>query len=230
MGAQPSAGTTLSIGTTATTASSDSYTLIGSLSAVPEYGVKYDNVRFEDLGLAEYLDNTGAKNPSSMSVSVGRDLADAGQVAVKAANGVNSYYNFKLVHPDGTIDYFKAKVQGFATAPGGLTANTMAAVTLQPKASSFSENNAGSAPANSVLPAISGLLANGSVLTAYPGTWTQPATFTYQWKKDTVNIGGATNATYTTVGGDATHSITVVVTATNAVGSASATSAGVIIA
>ncbi|WP_156380767.1 phage tail tube protein [Pseudolabrys sp. Root1462] len=85
-----------------------------------------------------------------------------------------------------------------------------------------------SAPVNSVLPAISGTLATGDTLTAYEGNWSGAPTFTYQWKNATVNINGATSKTYVLAAGDSGDSITVTVTATNAAGSASATSAPVI--
>jgi hypothetical protein len=84
------------------------------------------------------------------------------------------------------------------------------------------------APVNSVLPAISGTLAEGDTLTAYPGNWSGAPAFTYQWKNATVAINGATNPTYVLQAGDAGDSITVTVTATNAAGSASATSAPVV--
>lgn len=228
MSIQLAAGTKLHVGTTASTASSDTYTEIGSLNALPEVGDEYDDVPFENLGTATYEHNTGAVNHASIVVGIGRDLTDAGQVAVRAANGVNSYYNWKVTYPDGTKDYFKAKVQGFKTAPGGMTGNLMASIKLQPKPGSGSLHNAGAAPANSVLPAISGLLTTGATLTAYPGVWTQPATFTYQWKNAGVAISGETAATYTIAAGDSGDSLTVTVTATNPAGSASATSAPVV--
>jgi hypothetical protein len=80
-------------------------------------------------------------------------------------------------------------------------------------------------PSNSVAPAVSGTAVVGQVLTTTDGTWagTAPITYSYQWKRGATNIG--TNAsTYTLVSADAGQSITCVVTATNAVGSANATS------
>jgi hypothetical protein len=87
---------------------------------------------------------------------------------------------------------------------------------------------ANSAPSNTALPEISGSAPAGSLLTASTGSWNgyPPPSFAYQWKKNTVNIGGETNSTYTSVVGDVGSSITVTVTATNGSGSASATSAG----
>lgn len=87
---------------------------------------------------------------------------------------------------------------------------------------------ANSAPANTVLPAITGTARVGQVLTSTTGTWTgTPApTYARQWKRNGANIAGATGATYTLVTADAGTVITVTVTATNSVGNAAATSAG----
>lgn len=85
-----------------------------------------------------------------------------------------------------------------------------------------------SAPVNSVLPVISGTTQIGSTLTTTTGTWTNsPTGFIYQWLRGGVNISGATSSTYLLVSADNAAMITVAVTATNAGGSASATSAGV---
>lgn len=83
-------------------------------------------------------------------------------------------------------------------------------------------------PVNTVVPAISGTVTVGQTLTSSSGTWTGMATitFTYQWKRAGVAIGGATNNTYALVAGDAGAVITCTVTGTNGDGNASATSAG----
>ena len=91
----------------------------------------------------------------------------------------------------------------------------------------------GTAPANTALPAISGTAKDGQTLTSTTGTWTGSATITYarQWRQcdsagnNCVDIQGATQATYLLTGNDAGRRIRVVVTATNSLGSASATSA-----
>jgi hypothetical protein len=88
------------------------------------------------------------------------------------------------------------------------------------------------APSNTAPPTISGTPQVGKTLTASNGTWTNsPTSYTYQWKRcntsgaSCVNVANGTNKTYTLVGADAGHTMRVVVTATNADGSASATSA-----
>ena len=81
-------------------------------------------------------------------------------------------------------------------------------------------------PSNTILPVISGATALGSVLSSTTGTWigTPAPTFAYQWRRGVTNIPSATNSTYTLVVGDSAQNITCVVTATNTLGSANATS------
>jgi hypothetical protein len=89
------------------------------------------------------------------------------------------------------------------------------------------------APANTALPAIGGTTTSGQTLTASVGGWsgTQPLTYTYQWQRcdaqgnNCSNIIGATAAAYLLGGADVERRLRVVVTARNAGGSRSATSA-----
>lgn len=84
------------------------------------------------------------------------------------------------------------------------------------------------APANSVAPVASGTPSVGSVLTTTDGTWLNtPTSFAYQWKRNGVAISGQTSSTYTVVSGDQGTTLTAAVTATNATGSATATSNGI---
>lgn len=48
----------------------------------------------------------------------------------------------------------------------------------------------------SVVPAVSGLLAVGETLEAIAGEWSEGTTFDYQWRRDGVNITGANSASY----------------------------------
>ena len=82
-----------------------------------------------------------------------------------------------------------------------------------------------SVPVNTVLPSIAGIAQEGEPLVVIVGEWSGTPVFTYQWKNAGVNISGATSATYTPVAGDVGDALSVIVTATNAAGSATATSA-----
>jgi len=87
------------------------------------------------------------------------------------------------------------------------------------------------APVNVVAPVASGNNIVGQTLSVTNGTWagTLPITYSYQWKRDFIDILGATNSTYTTVLADSGEKIRCIVTATNIVGSASASSNSIII-
>jgi hypothetical protein len=77
-------------------------------------------------------------------------------------------------------------------------------------------------PYNIDPPTISGTTKPGNTLTAQSGNWggSTPINYTYQWKRDGVNISGATSNTYIVTSGDIGKSLTVSVTAANTGGSA----------
>lgn len=82
------------------------------------------------------------------------------------------------------------------------------------------------APFNLVAPVVSGTPETGQTLSTTDGTWQGVATitFTYQWRRDTVNISGATSNTYLLVNDDLDALIDCVVTGTNGLGATPATS------
>jgi hypothetical protein len=89
-----------------------------------------------------------------------------------------------------------------------------------------------SAPANTAAPVLSGQTVRGVTLTATTGSWTNsPTSVGFRWEDcdasgaGCVTIAGATSSSYPLATGDVNHTIRVVVTAANAAGSASATSA-----
>lgn len=88
-------------------------------------------------------------------------------------------------------------------------------------------------PVNTGLPQITGDAQNGQTLTASPGTWTNdPTSFAYQWEDCHTDGNGcsaitrveSTGSSYGLNEDDVGHTLRVVVTATNAGGSVSATS------
>ena len=88
------------------------------------------------------------------------------------------------------------------------------------------------APTNSALPTISGTTTRGQTLTAHNGTWTgSPTSYGQQWRRcdaagaNCASISGADSGSYALQAGDVGKTLRVVVTATNAYGSTSATSA-----
>jgi lysophospholipase L1-like esterase len=114
----------------------------------------------------------------------------------------------------------RMRVEVTATNGGGsvsATSNATAVVTIAP-------------PANTAAPQVSGTAQEGQTLNATTGSWTETATFGYQWRRcngtggSCVSISGATNSSYTLSGSDIDSTIRVRVTATNDGGAAAADS------
>ena len=87
-----------------------------------------------------------------------------------------------------------------------------------------------SPPGNTVVPVISGTLQQGGTLTTTNGSWSNsPTSYSYQWQdcsgSGCSDIAGATSSSYKLVSSDVGDTVDVVVTASNAAGSGSATSA-----
>jgi serine protease AprX len=87
------------------------------------------------------------------------------------------------------------------------------------------------APVAAIPPAVTGLAAVGSTLTATPGTWTAagPLALAYQWRRcgaagDCTDVPGATGASYAIPPWDLGSRLRVLVTATDSSGSATAPS------
>jgi Bacterial Ig-like domain (group 3) len=148
----------------------------------------------------QWLSCTGASASTCTSISG----ATAQTYAVPAANDGLGY-----------------EVQETASNISGAGAPATSAVLIPPP------------PANTVLPAISGTVAVGQTLTASTGTWSNgPTAYAYQWQRCSGSplscsaISGATGASYVLTSSDAGFTTEVQVTATNAGGSASISSAG----
>ena len=115
------------------------------------------------------------------------------------------------------------RVVDTATNGAGTASGTSAATAVVPAPAA--------APTVTTGPSISGTTTVGQQLTANAGTWTGSPSFAYQWQQcdgsggSCVDISGALGTTYTLASGDQGHTIRVKVTATNGVGSVTATSA-----
>lgn len=79
-------------------------------------------------------------------------------------------------------------------------------------------------PVNLVAPVISGTARTSFTLSCTTGSWIGADSFTYQWRANGVDIGGATNSTYQLTTSEDADAITCYVTATNGLGSTGALS------
>lgn len=129
-----------------------------------------------------------------------------------------------------------ATASSYVPVTGDIGANISVAVTAINSVGSTTATSAsvgpvtaaGTAPANTVLPVISGTAQVGQTLTASQGTWTgSPTGFAFQWLSNGSPISGAASSTYVPVTGNVGVMLSVTVTATNGIGSTPATSASV---
>jgi hypothetical protein len=131
--------------------------------------------------------------------------------------------NHRITFPNGVTVVFMASIMSVSKA---VPLDDKMSATVGVSISGAETWGSASAPANTALPAISGIAQVGEELTAWEGIWTGAPTFTYVWEADGTPIGGATAKTYTPVVGQIGDVITVVVTATNSHSAVTAESVG----
>ncbi len=139
----------------------------------------------------------------------------AGCAAIAGANA-DSY----VASAADVGDTLRVRVTASNTT-GGTPANSAATAVVVP-----------APPVNSSLPAISGAAVHGQAFTASAGSWqNSPSGYAYRWLQcdasgaNCATISGASANAYVPVAGDVGHTLRVAVTASNAGGSAAATSA-----
>lgn len=165
-------------------------------------------------------DGTWSNGPTSFAYQWLR-CNTGGNNCADVANGTQKSYT--LVGADAG---HAMRVRVTATnADGSAQAQSDATAAVAPATSS-------AAPKNTSPPSISGTAKVGAQLTAVDGTWSgNPTAFAYQWQRcdaDVVactNVGGATSKTFNVTSSDLGYRLRVKVTAKNAKGSTTATSA-----
>jgi predicted secreted protein len=201
----------------------DVFTTIGEQASVTPYGVSVDSVdashEESPNGYREFI--PGLKDAGEASFEI--HYVPGGTAESLLLGMLGSTQACRTVFPSGAkVDYSAFITEMTPETP--IDDKMVMSMTL--KITGEMVVSAAAVPANSVLPAVSGLAKVGVTLTAQHGVWTnEPTSFTYQWKKAGADIVGSTGRTYVPVVGDIAAKITVVVTGTNSAGNASATSA-----
>jgi hypothetical protein len=142
-------------------------------------------------------------------------------------------YQWQRDTGSGFTDIAGATNPTYFTVPADVTATIRARVTATNPYGSVTATAAvvgpitAGAPVNSVLPIISGTVKRGIPLAVNSGTWSPSGSFSFRWQRDEGDgfddITGATGTSYTPTVDDLGFPLRVVVTATNAFGSATAT-------
>jgi hypothetical protein len=121
MGINTAAGTTLYIGTTATDPLTDTFTVVGQVSNIPEFGRIYNEVKFNPLSTRGTLKVKGSYDDGSLPVELAKDSADPGQVLLLAASNTDFDYNFKVVANDAIPATVNAAISITVANPGVVT-------------------------------------------------------------------------------------------------------------
>tara|TARA_R110002167_G_C12653248_1_gene649320 strand:- start:340 stop:786 length:447 start_codon:yes stop_codon:yes gene_type:complete len=137
MTVQTNAGTAISVSIAAPATHDDAgfaaltYTLIGEIVTTGTKGPSVALVTHSPLDKRAIQKYKGTVNYGTYSMGLGLDIADAGQVLLKAgADGaqIDVVHSFKEVKQNGDIEYYRAVIMSFDRAGGGndavLGANT----------------------------------------------------------------------------------------------------------
>lgn len=121
---QTSAGTTFALSAEAPATYDESgysaltYTEVGEVTNIPEFGGAYQLVTHEPLGDRSVVKRKGTLNHGSIALQIGKDISDSGQELLKTAYGEDEVYSFKITLQDGTVQYSTGQVFSFTTNVG----------------------------------------------------------------------------------------------------------------
>lgn len=114
-----SAGATIGI-TAAKPASFDNtgysaltFTLIGEVTNLGEFGREYEKVEHKPLAVRGTVKKKGGYDDGALALTIGCDEKDAGQILLETASGSDADYYFKITRQDGTVHYVPAQVMSF---------------------------------------------------------------------------------------------------------------------
>jgi len=86
---------------------------VGEASEVPEFGAAYSAVTFTPLKTGIVNKFHGELNYGSITIPLGYDSADAGQIILLAALASKDAISFRETRSDGTVRYIMGKVMSF---------------------------------------------------------------------------------------------------------------------
>jgi len=131
------AGSTLGISTTAPATYDDtgfsalSFDLIADVTELGEFGRTYNLVTHNPIADRRTVKRKGSFNDGAITMQLGRDGTDVGQIAARTALDDDDSAYFALTMQDGTILYFSAQVMSFTYNMGNVDSITAGAVTLE---------------------------------------------------------------------------------------------------
>lgn len=132
-----SAGTTLGISAAlpatydATAFALLTFTSIGEITDMGEFGREYALVTHNPLGDRRTVKRKGSYNDGALTMSLGRVPSDAGQALLLTARDDDDSYAFVVTLQDGTKQYFSGQVMSYTTSVGSVDQITGASVMVE---------------------------------------------------------------------------------------------------
>ncbi len=106
-------------------------TAIGEVTDLGEFGREYALVTHKPVGSRGTRKFKGSFNQGTMTLQIGLDTDDAGQVIAKAASRSDNDYSFKVTTQSGDKYYFQAKVMSWKVGVGSVDSSTTATCVLE---------------------------------------------------------------------------------------------------
>jgi hypothetical protein len=137
-----SAGTTLTVsasapatfdgaGYAAVFTASPGPAVVGEITDLGEFGREFALVTHMPVGSRGTQKFKGSFNEGTMSLSLGLDTDDAGQIIMKTASLSDNNFSFQVTTQNGDKYFFQAKVMSFKVNVAGVDSITTATTTLE---------------------------------------------------------------------------------------------------
>ena len=107
------------------------FTEIGEVSEMGEFGRQYNLVTFNTLGDRRTVKRKGSYNDGTIACQMARVPDDAGQTILTTAVYSDNSYSIKIKLQDGTVFYTSAQVMSYTTNIGNVDQITSATVNLE---------------------------------------------------------------------------------------------------
>ena len=96
------------------------YTTVGEVTDLGEFGREYNLVTHNPIASRGTVKKKGSFNEGAVTLQLGSDTDDAGQILMKAAKDSDSDYSFLVTMQNGDKYYFQAQVMSWKLSPGSV--------------------------------------------------------------------------------------------------------------
>lgn len=107
------------------------FTAIGEVTDLGEFGREYNLITHNPIGSRGTVKLKGSFNEGSITMQLGLDTDDAGQILAKTASQSDDDYSFKITTQNGDDYFFQAKVMSFKVNVGSVDSVTSATIMLE---------------------------------------------------------------------------------------------------